>query len=173
MAGKRTVFFTPWFEIKATGGEGDDAYYTFRSPDSVMVLPITREGRVLVVRQWRLARDRVTTELPAGGMDDGEMPEQAARRELLEETGYGGGTFTPLGLGGSALQRDESRLHLFFAEGVEVLSEPEPGIDVVALTWDAFREAVLAEGFEDMVGVSAVLFAVWRGLLPRQTLFPT
>ncbi len=172
MAGSRTVFSTPWFEIKSTGGKGDDAYYTFRSPDSVMVLPITQDGRVLVVRQWRLARNRVTTELPAGGMDADERPEQAARRELLEETGYGGGTFTPLGLGGFALQRDESNLHLFLAEGVEPLSKPEAGIEVVALTWAEFRESALANGYEDLVGVSAVLFAVWRGLLPPQIFSP-
>lgn len=52
------------------------------------VLPVVEEGRILLVKQYRNAIDDISYEVPAGLIDDGETPEQAAARELREETGY-------------------------------------------------------------------------------------
>ena len=57
-------------------------------PDTVSVLAVDDKGRVLFVRQYRYAVGRETLEIPAGTIDPGETPEEAARRELREETGY-------------------------------------------------------------------------------------
>ena len=66
-------------------------------PGAVAVLPVTREGRVVLVWQYRQpARDAVL-EIPAGKLDRGEDPDACARRELLEETGYTAGRIEPLG----------------------------------------------------------------------------
>jgi len=57
--------------------------------DVVMVLPITKEGNVILEKIYRVPLEQYVIEAPAGLMDkDGEEPETAARRELLEETGY-------------------------------------------------------------------------------------
>lgn len=58
-----------------------------RHRGSVAVLPVHADGRVALVRQYRYAVDEVLWELPAGRVDAGEAPEDAARRELEEETG--------------------------------------------------------------------------------------
>jgi ADP-ribose pyrophosphatase len=55
--------------------------------DSVAVVPILPDGRVVMVRQYRYAGGEELLEIPAGRIEPGEDPEQAARRELLEETG--------------------------------------------------------------------------------------
>ena len=55
-----------------------------------------RRSRVLLVRQYRLPADQLLWELPAGKMDDGETPLQAAKRELIEETGYRAKTWRKL-----------------------------------------------------------------------------
>lgn len=52
------------------------------------IVPVDNEGRVLMVRQYRLPARDVLLEIPAGGVDDGETVEAAAQRELREETGY-------------------------------------------------------------------------------------
>ena len=63
---------------------------------SAVVMPVDRRGRVLLVRQYRLPAMRYLWELPAGRVDEGETPLQAARRELGEETGYRARTWKKL-----------------------------------------------------------------------------
>ena len=58
-----------------------------RHPGSAVVMPVDNQGRVLLVRQFRLPANRYLWELPAGKIDDGETAFQAAQRELGEETG--------------------------------------------------------------------------------------
>jgi ADP-ribose pyrophosphatase len=59
-----------------------------RHPGSAVVMPVDERNRVLLVRQYRLPAGKYLWELPAGRVDAGETPLQAARRELAEETGY-------------------------------------------------------------------------------------
>ena len=58
-----------------------------RHPPAVVVIPVERDGRVILIRQYRAALDRELWELPAGSVDSGELPEAAARRECEEEIG--------------------------------------------------------------------------------------
>src|SRR5438270_7278090 len=57
-------------------------------PGSVVVLPVLPDGRIVLIRQYRHATRQFLWELVAGRMDAGEMPREAAARELIEETGY-------------------------------------------------------------------------------------
>jgi len=60
-------------------------------PEVVVMLAVLKDGRLVMVRQYRKAVDRVLVELPAGGIDPGETAEDAVRREMIEETGYRAG----------------------------------------------------------------------------------
>jgi ADP-ribose pyrophosphatase len=57
-------------------------------PEVVAVLATLDDGRLVLVRQYRKAAGRILLEIPAGGVDDGETPDEAVRREMIEETGY-------------------------------------------------------------------------------------
>jgi ADP-ribose diphosphatase len=57
-------------------------------PEAAAIVPFISEEHVLMVRQFRYALGKETLEIPAGKMDPGEKPEECARRELLEETGF-------------------------------------------------------------------------------------
>ena len=65
--------------------------------DSVCMVPLDAAGKVALVRQYRKAVERDLLEVPAGGIEAGEEPEDAARRELQEEIGHTAGQLRPLG----------------------------------------------------------------------------
>lgn len=65
-----------------------DDYYVLEYPDWVNAVACTKEGRIILVRQYRHGADIISLEIPGGVIDEGETPEAAIKRELLEETGY-------------------------------------------------------------------------------------
>lgn len=68
-----------------------------RHPGAVCVLPLTENGEVIFVNQFRYALNKVTLEVPAGKLEKGEDPTEAALRELSEETGIDAKTIVPMG----------------------------------------------------------------------------
>lgn len=74
-----------------------DAYYVVELPVSVVVFPLTSEGEVVMVKQYRHAVSEILLELPGGFIDGGETKEDGAGRELMEETGYSFEEFVFLG----------------------------------------------------------------------------
>jgi ADP-ribose pyrophosphatase len=73
-------------------------FYILESPDWVNVIPITPEKEVVLIRQYRHGTKEVTLEIPGGIVESQDTPENAARRELLEETGFTESQLVPLGI---------------------------------------------------------------------------
>ncbi|MBY0542896.1 MAG: NUDIX hydrolase [Sphingobacteriaceae bacterium] len=65
-----------------------DDYYVLEYPDWVNAVALTKENKIILVRQYRFAADIISLEIPGGVIDNGEEPETAIVRELQEETGY-------------------------------------------------------------------------------------
>ncbi|WP_437919360.1 NUDIX hydrolase [Sphingobacterium sp. LRF_L2] len=83
----------PWATLRVDklqlpNGNIKDEYYVLEYPTWVNMIGITSDNQILFVQQYRHGADEILTELPAGVVEEGEDPEVAARRELLEETGY-------------------------------------------------------------------------------------
>src|SRR5687767_14179290 len=96
---KRSVVFeSPWCRLLAQTLPSGAPYYMLALPDYVAIVARTPGGRVLLVRQHRPVVDQDTIELPSGHVEAGETPEEAARRELLEETGMVAGEMELLGV---------------------------------------------------------------------------
>ena len=163
------VFRTPWFDLLAkTMDAGDNPYYSLRLPDYAAILAFTADGRVLCVRQYRPAVERVTLELPSGLIDPGETPAQAARRELLEETGYEAADLEVLSPMLPDTGRLGNRIWSCVATGLRLVEgrQPEAGLEVVALTVPELLRATADGGFDHALHVAAILLAQLRGKFP-------
>ena len=68
----------------------DHDFYLLDSSDWVKVIPLTPEGKVILVKQYRFGSKEFSLEIPGGMLDEGDSPAGAAARELVEETGYAG-----------------------------------------------------------------------------------
>ena len=84
----------PWLKVakekcELPNGKVIDDFYTLWQPDWVLILARTTEGKWVMTEQYRHGTGKITLEFPAGIIDKGETPEQAAARELQEECGYG------------------------------------------------------------------------------------
>ena len=85
-------------------------------PGAVAVVPVDADGRILLVRQYRYPINQVILEIPAGKLDPGETPEECARRELAEETGYSAGSLKKLSAIFTTPGFSNEVIHLYLAE---------------------------------------------------------
>lgn len=122
------LYRRPWLtvrrdRVRLPTGAVNDEYYVLEYPTWVNVIAIDREGRFVMVEQYRHGLQEVFTELVAGVAEEGEAPLEAAQRELLEETGYAGGTWR-LNTVLSANPGSQNNLsYSFIATGVERVAE--------------------------------------------------
>jgi 8-oxo-dGTP pyrophosphatase MutT (NUDIX family) len=146
-----------------------DEYHVVEYPDWVCVLPLTDGGDTILVEQYRYGIDRVLLELPAGAIDEGEDPETAARRELLEETGYRARHWERLGALAVEPGRHTNWGHIYLARGAHRVAEPdqEATEDLRVRVVPAGKLATLVEEGHLAHGIhaAAVFWASSRGAL--------
>ena len=130
------------------------------SVDWINIVALTPDGRSVMVRQFRFGTGECTVETAGGMVDPGETPLEAAKRELLEETGYGGGAWSSLGAVEPNPAIHPHLCHHFLARDVERLAEPEPGpgeaIEVLLMSLDEIRAEVAAGRIRHVLALSAM-----------------
>ena len=120
------VFETPWFKIRSKELPESSPHYFIQTTDFVAVVALNEQGHLLLVRQFREGVGGMTLELPSGHVEEGDTPEETARKELIEETGYEADRFELMSALSPSTSRYTSRLWCFFAKGIR----PQPGAQV-------------------------------------------
>jgi 8-oxo-dGTP pyrophosphatase MutT (NUDIX family) len=125
-------------------------FMVVKMPDWLQLLPLTQEGRVVLVKQYRHANQKVGLEAPGGLVEAGDPdPGLAALRELREETGYGGGELFHLGSYWPQPAMLANQAHFYMARDVILQGpqEQDPGEDIdVVLLWPEEMEEMIAAG---------------------------
>lgn len=157
----------PWLtarrdKVELPDGRVIEEYYVLEYPDWVNVIAITQEGQFVMERQYRHGLGVDSTELPCGVMEKGEEPLEAARRELLEETGYGNGEWTELMAIATNPGSQNNLTHCFLAVGVEKIAEQSLD-DTEELTVHLMSEAEVKSLLENNRICQALMVApLWK-----------
>ena len=161
------AFLCPWLKVRKdhirlpSGLEIDD-FYVVEANDWVNVIAITEDGKLIIEEQYRHGIQRVCFELPAGNVSDGETPLAAAKRELLEETGYAGGKWSFFCSSVPNASGMNTVCHTFLATGVRKTAEPkmEPSEDIRVhlLTKEEITELL----FTDLIIEGVMQASLWR-----------
>lgn len=124
-----------------------------------------RDGRICLVRQYRVALGRMTLEIPAGKLEPGEDPAACAARELSEETGLVADELEPIAVSAGAPGFNNEKTHIYYAHGLRRgPASPDEGefVDVTWLPLPDVMAAIRAGLIEDAKTVISVYDALAR-----------
>jgi 8-oxo-dGTP pyrophosphatase MutT (NUDIX family) len=144
-------------------------FYLLEYTHWVNVLPISEDGRMVLIRQYRPGLDEVLWEIPAGAVDLEEDPLQAAKRELSEETGYEGEDWELLGTFSPNPGTHSNLSYSYLARNVRA-SKPQQldrteDIEVVLMSLEQVRDMVSRNEFMHSLHATALLLYFFkRGL---------
>ncbi|MGF7176250.1 NUDIX hydrolase [Azospirillum doebereinerae] len=123
---------SPYLKVRAEtvelpDGRRVDSFYQVDQPDYALMFVETEDGHVVMLRTYKHGARRVSLTFPAGALAPGEDPLAAAKRELLEETGYESDDWT--GLGAFVVQGNHRgcACHMFHARNARKVAEPDSG----------------------------------------------
>ena len=160
-------FSCPWLTVRKDvvqlpNGIIIPDFYITEAPDWVNVIAITTEGKFIIEEQYRHGIQKVCFELCAGMVDEGESPLGAAKRELLEETGYSGGNWTAFGMSVPNASGATIKCYHFLATDVELTQSPNTenteDIKIYLLTEQELKQKML----DGRIAEAVMLAPLWR-----------
>ena len=164
------LFNDRWFKVRkdvceTPGGKIVDPYYVYEFPTWVGAVPVTEDGKIVMVRQYRHALGETIIEIPCGCVDDTDKNfQEAIARELLEETGYLFSTYDYLGRISPNPSTNTNLLHMFLARGGKKIAEQaldeNEDIEVVLLTIDQLKKLLRENKIVQSMHVSCIMYAL-------------
>lgn len=169
---RRKIYTSGWIDlqhldIRLPNGEimRDIHMVDYRFP-AASVIPIGDDGRILLIDHYRVFTDTRGWEAPAGKIDEGETPAQAAARELMEETGHRAAAYTKLGRYHPSNGSSNQTFHVFVARGVTRVDDIQDTNEVIGLRWftpQAVRALIARNAILDGLSLTGLCWAIARG----------
>jgi 8-oxo-dGTP pyrophosphatase MutT (NUDIX family) len=167
------VFEHKWYtlrrdHVELPNGLVMDDYFVSVRPNVVLTFPVTEDGHVLFVRQYKHAAGDIFIELPGGVIDEHETdPLEAAKRELLEETGYASDDVEPMLQVIDNPTKDTNKIYYFLARNVRKIAEQDldesEHIEVLKVPLQEVEQMVLS-GQVNVAGSVALCLLALRKL---------
>ena len=164
------LFYDLWFKVRKEKcetpcGKIVDPYYVYEFPTWVGALPVTKDGKIVMVRQYRHALGETMIEIPGGCVDDTDKnPEEAVARELLEETGYSFSSYEYLGRISPNPSTNTNVLHMFLAKEGELVAsqklDENEEIEVVLLSIDELKQLLRENKIVQSMHVACIMYAL-------------
>ncbi len=166
------IFNEQWFKVRkevceTPEGKIVDSYYVYDFPTWVGVLPVTEDGKIIMIRQYRHALGEVCIEVPGGCVDETDKDlEAAAAREVLEETGYSFASYEFLGKISPNPSTNSNLLHMFLAKGGKKVAEQQldnnEEIEVLLLSMDELKQLLKENKILQAMHVSCIFYALQK-----------
>ncbi len=163
------LFNDLWFKVRkdrclTPGGKLVDPYYVYEFPTWVAAVPVTEEGEVILVKQYRHALGTVSIEIPGGCVDDSDKNIEAAiARELMEETGYSFSSYDYLGKISPNPSTNNNFMHMFLARGGKKTGDQQldgnEEIEVELCSPDQLRTLVSENKIVQAMHVTCIFYA--------------
>ena len=165
----------PWLtarrdKVRLPNGVINPEYYVLEYPDWINIIAITVDGRMVFERQYRHGRGEVGYEIPAGVCEPGETPEQAARRELLEETGFGGGSWRLNMVAAPNPSTSTNLCYSFIATGVHKIGDQRLEATEDIAVHLLYEDEVLHLMREGKIIQAPMLCSLWKYFTEKTTL---
>lgn len=131
---------------------------------AVCILPVLPDGQIAMIKQWRTAAQEILWELPAGGLEADEAPEDCAARELIEEIGYTAGKLTPLYQCYLAPGYSSEMMWAYLGEELELVGaqpEDDENIELIIAPLEALLPLIDSGEIRDAKTICALL-ALYR-----------
>jgi 8-oxo-dGTP pyrophosphatase MutT (NUDIX family) len=155
--------------VRLANGHEIERFHVIHGPDWASVLCVTEASEVVLVRQYRHGIAQPSLELPAGVIEPHETPEEAARRELAEETGYESDDWVRIQSVSTEPARHTTQAHFFCARGARLTQKPAPEetevLEVLRVPLSDLGRLATDGSIVHGVHVGAILAALQRGLV--------
>ncbi len=161
------LFRRPWLTVRRDcvelpDGRQNPEFYVLEYPDWVNVIAITEDGKFVMERQYRHGLGKTCFEIPAGVIEEGEDPLDAAKRELMEETGYGEGTCRKIMTVSGNSSTTDNLSHCYVAEGVRKISgqhlDSTEDLEIVLLDTAQVKDLMV----NDQIKQALMAAPLWR-----------
>ena len=154
----KNIFKTKWFNIDKIKYK-KEYYFKINHNNAVLILGLTKDKKIILIKQYRPIRKKNTLEFPSGNIEKYESPLKAAKREFFEETGYVSKKWKLLGRGVLRLERESSVNYFFLALDCYFLKHPSEKIKTKLINRKNFKRLLKNNKINQIAGYPLVVWA--------------